>query len=110
MNYARMRKADLVSLAHRNETTLEIRACAIKQLQAELDALSATCAELRAQLQPLTDIVANAKLIANRGELISRMREMSKEGVPCHMQGDFIRHSRTGAVLAQVGHPYPLRG
>lgn len=110
MNYARMKKADLVSLAHNNEASLEMRSVVIRQQQAELVALRIECAELRAQLQPLVEAVATAKLIANRGELMTRMRDLSREGVPCHMQGDFIRHSRTGAVLAQVGQPYPLRG
>jgi pyridoxal biosynthesis lyase PdxS len=112
-----MKRTDLIETCRALSTECEVlrasneaRGGVIASQVLEIEALRTEIAVLSAQLQPLTDIVVNAKLIANRGELIARMREMSKEGVPCHMQGDFVRHSRTGAVLAQVGQPYPLRG
>lgn len=104
MNPARMTKPKLVTLCRLQEATIEAREALIIALRADILALTTERDELRAQAQPLQEQI---NTIRNRGQLMAKMRELSKQGVPCHMLGDYIRHSKTGAVIAQVAPIHP---
>lgn len=80
----------------------------IKFLQAQLEARDAEIIGLRDELDTLrrrqATLRSDERAIASRVELRAKCIALARRGVPCFMRGDFIYHSQTKAVLAQVHH------
>lgn len=71
-------------------------------LVSDNERLIATCDELRGELMAVQQIAMDQSLIRDRTQLRHRLLNLVQQGVPCFMRGDFIYHSATKAVLAQV--------
>lgn len=82
------RDTEIVALrAHANS-----RALRIVELEDEVAKLHEREATLR----------ADTSKVETRGELLLRAKTLALRGVPCFVQGDFLFHRQTRAVLAQV--------
>lgn len=88
------------------EAKIEALLSRIDALVAESDALRNDLAESREEtrcaLAQYRELVKTQSLVEDRAGLIIRCRQLTMGGVPCVMQGDFVKHRVTGAVLAQV--------
>lgn len=106
MPVARLRKADLLSAYNQLEAKYAAECARTQGLRFDLNAAHAVIADLRGEVRTLEasfrQSVHNMLLVANRGELLAKCRELTAQGTPCHMQGDVIKHRSTGAVLVQV--------
>jgi hypothetical protein len=71
-------------------------------LVADNERLNATCDELRGELMAVQQIAMDQSMIRDRTQLRHKLLSLVRQGVPCFMRGDFIYHSTTKAVLAQV--------
>lgn len=105
-NPARAKNAQLRTAVQFLKARLEAEFSANIALRDELRAAHDTIAEFQDQLSAVqerfTEVVDTTRHVRSRAELLMQLRQMTREGVPCHMQGDFIKHRKTGAVLAQV--------
>lgn len=88
------------------EAKIEALLARIDALVAESDALRNELAESREEtrcaIAQYRELAKTQSLVEDRASLIVRCRQLSMSGVPCVMQGDFVKHRITGAVLAQV--------
>ena len=84
----------------------EAQDACIRALCAQLQNSRAHSAELAEALAcseaQLSQFRSNSREVATRAALLAKLRELTQQGVPCRMQGDFITHRATGALLAQV--------
>lgn len=99
------RLASLEAAEHhvfRLEAHVEVLTGQLSDAEAALVALRTENDALRAQLHASEQLAVNVNVIRDRGALMQRLRELVHQGVPCGMRGDIIRHTLTGAVLAQV--------
>ena len=99
------RHAALCAAEHhvfRLEAHVEALQGQLSDAESALAALRAENDALRAQLHASEQLAVNVNVIRDRGALMQRLRQLVHEGVPCGMRGDIIRHTLTGAVLAQV--------
>lgn len=87
--------AQLVATIQNEHSIIAQQSEDIRALERRLDA-----AESEARLAAAT--YADAARIMNKAQLMARAKALSASGVPCTMRGNFILHSKTGAILAQV--------
>lgn len=108
MKYARMPKAELRTQLHMRDATIEAQRASIQGLVVVIEVLDDDMLALRSALEEaegrLRTLRANTTEVQNRGELLAKLRELTQRGVPCRMEGDFITHRLTRAVLAQVAN------
>jgi hypothetical protein len=102
----RARKTDIVAAYNQLEAKYEAELARVQGLRSDLDAAHLLIADLRSEVASLEasyrSTVHDMVLVANRGELLARCKQLTQQGLPCHMQGDVIKHRQTGAVLVQI--------
>lgn len=106
MPISRLRKADLLSAYNQLEAKYEAELARAQGLRDDLAAAHGVIADLRGEIRVLEasfrESVHDMVRVTGRAELLVKCRELTQQGVPCHMQGDVVKHRLTGAVLAQV--------
>lgn len=77
----------------------------IAALEARVAAHVDSEAKLRRELKELEAAgvtQSDITIVETRGALLAQLKYLAKSGVPCRMQGNVIKHSKTQAVIAQV--------
>ena len=88
---ARMTKAML-------EAQLEVTRAALDDAMGQLKAAHRKLA----QLEGACTIERDINTIDTRRGLLLRCKQLSAQGVPCHIRGNAVLHRVSGAVLAQI--------
>lgn len=85
----------LIAVVGHKLDTIAIQAEEIRRLEQQLD-------EAKREVRSILEFNAEQRAIKDRGALMRKARELSAQGVPCLMRGDYIIHAQTRAVIAQV--------
>lgn len=105
-NPKRARKDGLVTaiqfLVARVEAADSARIAARDELRAAYDTIADLQDQLSGVQAQFRDVVDTTRHVENRAQLLMQLRQLTAEGVPCYMQGAFIKHRKTGAIIAQV--------
>lgn len=88
------------------EAQLEASQTEVVALRAHAASRTARIVELEDELARLQDreatLRSDAQLVESRAELLLRAKTLALRGVPCFVQGGFLYHRQTRAVLAQI--------
>jgi len=107
-NPARMSKPELVSAYRMLEAAHEARGAQVDGLIIDIRERDDTILVQRQELEnahaQLRALHPTNNLVSSKHELLKKLNQLCREGVPALMQGDVIKHRITRAVLYQVRH------
>ena len=76
--------------------------CAVAQQAEDIARLEQQLDEAKSEARSAIEHSLDVNAIRDRGALMRKAKALSAQGVPCTLRGDYIRHTKTGAILAQV--------
>lgn len=103
---ARALKRDLVTLVRFMEAriaadtaALAAKDYALREAAQRFEKLERQFAQMQARY---AEVVDTSRHVQDKAQLLTQLRDLTAQGVPCFMQGGVIKHRYTKAVLAQV--------
>lgn len=81
------------------EAELEVTRAALEDAMRQLKDATRKLMQLEGQAD---DVEKDVQLITTRKHLLHKCRSLAAKGVPCYVQGNYLKHRVTGAVIAQM--------